>query len=308
MAHRAPSELLIRPQEERDAAAGAALRREADDTEVISEAGWLSSFRRSTPRLRRLALAAELDGAVVAMGRTGLNTATTTAGAAWLRVEVAALQRRQGIGSALHERLFDHLLAIDATEVTAFIRWTEEAERWAAARGWRRKLTAPLIALDPRGVPEPDPPAGFSCVSARAFGRKRAVFELTRIGIIDEPGPVPNDDLRYEDWLDEWNDPDLDHDATTLVVQGDLPVTFAYIKIAGTRAQHAGTATHPSYRGRGLASAAKRHALRVAAAKGVTQITTSNAEENVAMRAINRKLGFEPIGEHVILGRSVALA
>ena len=307
MAHRAPSELRIRPQEERDAAAGAALRREADDTEVISEAGWLNSFRRSSPRLRRLALTAELDGEVVAMGRTGLNTGTTTVGAAWLGVNVAASKRRQGIGSALHELLFDHLRTIEATEVTTFIRWSEEAERWATAHGWERKLTAPLIALDPRGVPEPDPPAGFRCVSASAFDRKQAIFELTRIGIIDEPSPVPNDDLRYEDWLDEWNDPDLDHDATTLVVQDDLPVTFAYIKITGSRAQHAGTATHPEYRGRGLASAAKRHALRVAAAKGVTQITTSNAEENIAMRAINRRLGFEPIGEHVILGRSVEL-
>jgi hypothetical protein len=34
-------------------------------------------------------------------------------------------------------------------------------------------------------------------------------------------------------------------------------------------------------------------------------LTTSNAEENGAMRAINRKLGFEPIGEHVIFGRDL---
>jgi len=37
----------------------------------------------------------------------------------------------------------------------------------------------------------------------------------------------------------------------------------------------------------------------------VTRVTTSNAEENEAMRAINRGLGFEPIGEHVIYGRDL---
>jgi hypothetical protein len=37
----------------------------------------------------------------------------------------------------------------------------------------------------------------------------------------------------------------------------------------------------------------------------MSQITTSNAEENAPMRAINRRLGFEQIGEHVILGRDL---
>jgi len=37
----------------------------------------------------------------------------------------------------------------------------------------------------------------------------------------------------------------------------------------------------------------------------VTRVTTSNAEQNAAMRAINRNLGFEPIGEVVILSRDL---
>jgi len=304
-----PKELVIRQQEERDAAAAAALCHEADDAEVLSEAGWLSRLhrRRANERSRWLGLSAELDGRVVGMGQAGLNTMTTTPGAAWASVRVRTAERRRGVGSAVHEALIEHLRSIGATDVTTMFRRTEEAERWAEARGWRRLLTAPLIALDPRNVPEPSPPPGFECVGAADYGRLEAIFELIRAAIIDEPSPVPQDDLRYEEFLDEWDDPDSDHDAGTIVLHGDLPVAFSEVKIAGTRAQHAGTATLPEYRDRGLASAAKRRTLRVAAAKGVTRITTSNAEGNAAMRAINRKLGFEPIGEHVIFGRTVDL-
>ena len=82
-------------------------------------------------------------------------------------------------------------------------------------------------------------------------------------------------------------------------------VAFSFILTAGDRASHGFTGTMRDHRGRGLATAAKRRALRTAAERGVTRVTTSNAEENAVMRGINRKLGFEPIGEHVIFGKDL---
>jgi RimJ/RimL family protein N-acetyltransferase len=92
-------------------------------------------------------------------------------------------------------------------------------------------------------------------------------------------------------------------ESSTAVLREDgSVVAFTYLYVCGARAQQGFTGTVREYRGRGLATAAKRRALRTAAARGVTRVTTSNVEENAAMRGVNRKLGFEPIGEQVFFG------
>ena len=154
-------------------------------------------------------------------------------------------------------------------------------------------------------MPEPSLPPGYRCVPMSSL-QPEAVYEAVTAAALDEPTPVPNDNILLDDFVRDWDDPDLDLDASTAVLAEDGQVAaFAFIRIVGDRAQHGFTGTQRDQRGRGLATAAKRSALRAAAARGVTRVTTSNAEENAAMRAINRKLGFEPIGEHVILGRDL---
>lgn len=48
-----------------------------------------------------------------------------------------------------------------------------------------------------------------------------------------------------------------------------------------------------TWRGRGLATALKRHSLARAAARGAVRVTTQNDSTNEAMLAINERLGFE---------------
>ncbi|HEX4525422.1 MAG TPA: GNAT family N-acetyltransferase [Gaiellaceae bacterium] len=298
-------DLLIRPVEDGDLDAVAVLLRAADDSLVLSPAGLRQRHATRPARAQIVELVAELEGVVVANGAAGLNTSTTTEGAAWAFVTVGIASRGQGIGDRLGAMLLEHLREVGATSATSFFRFTEEGERWAVARGWQRLLSGPLIALDPRNVPEPSVPPGFACVGMSSL-QPEAVYDAVTAAALDEPTPVPNDDIRLDDFMRDWDDPDLDLDASTAVLAEDGRVAaFAFIKIVGDRAQHGFTGTQRDHRSRGLATAAKRSALRAAAARGVTRVTTSNAEENVAMRAINRKLGFEPIGEHVILGRDL---
>jgi len=297
--------VLIRETEDGDAEAVAQLLLAADDARVISADG-IRHMRRTQPeRARMIDLVAEAGGGVVASGRAGLDTWTKTEGAAWAFVTVEETYRRRGIGDELGRRLLDHLGEISATKATSFFRWTEEGERWANARGWSRLLGGPLIAVDPRIVPEPSLPAGYRCVPMTEVAPE-AVYEAVKTTALDEPGPVRHDDIRLDDFLRDWNEPDVDLESSTAVLDEDgNVVAFTFLNVAGERAQHGFTGTVREHRGRGLATAAKRRALRTAAARGVTRVTTSNAEENAAIRAINRGLGFEPIGEHVIFGRDL---
>jgi RimJ/RimL family protein N-acetyltransferase len=300
-----PLGVVVRSLEERDAAAATAILCEIDDARVLSIEGWLHRERTHPERARLLQLAAEVDGEVVAVGAAALNISTSAEGASWASVNVTAAHRRRGVGSTVLERLLDHLREVGGTKPTSFTRLSDDGERFALTRGWKRVLSGPLIALDPRRVDPGATPEGFRCVSMAELDQPRDIFEATTIAALDEPSPTIYDDIRYEEWLNEWEDPDLDLAASAAVLEGDRVVAFTYMRVSGARAQHGFTGTLPDYRGRGLATAAKRRALRAAADKGVTRVTTSNAEENAAMRAINRNLGFEEIGAHVIYSRDL---
>jgi GNAT superfamily N-acetyltransferase len=297
--------VLIREAADGDAPAIARLLLEADDARVISPATIVHMRRTQPERVRMLEVVAEIDGAVVGRGASGLDISTTTPGAAFAFLTVDSRVRRQGVGDALGRKLLEHLHELGATKATSFFRSTEEGERWATARGWSRLLGGPLIAVDPRIVSEPSIPTGYRCVPMTHVPPE-AVYEAVRAAALDEPTPIPHDDIQFDDFLRDWTEPDADLESSTAVLDEDANVVaFTFLNAAGERAQHGFTGTVREHRGRGLATAAKRYALRTSAARGVTRVTTSNAEENEAMRAINRKLGFEPIGEHVIFGRDL---
>jgi RimJ/RimL family protein N-acetyltransferase len=295
----------VREAEDRDTEAVAQLLLAADDSRVISPEAMRHMRRTQPEHARILELVAEADDAVIAAGTCGLNVWTTTEGASWAFVTVEAAYRRQGIGEELGRRLLDHLRALGAKKSQCFFRWTEEGERWAVAQGWSRLLGGPLIAVDPRGVPEPSLGTEYRMVPMTEVAPE-AVFGAVREAALDEPTPTPHDAFDLDDFLREWDEPNRDKESSTAVLdENGRVVAFTFLHTSGDRAAHGFTGTVREHRGRGLATAAKRRALRTAAERGVTRVTTSNAEENAAMRAINRKLGFEPIGEHVIFGRDL---
>ena len=126
----------------------------------------------------------------------------TSEDAAWASVTVAPDCRHHGIGSALAAPLLGHVRSLGVQKVTAFMRFTEEGEAWAAARGWSRVLAGPLIAVDPRRVPAHSPPPGFRCAPLSEL-EPRAIYDAVCEAALDEPTAVANDDIRFDEFLRE---------------------------------------------------------------------------------------------------------
>ena len=294
----------IRPFTEDDFEAEAELLLAADDSRVLSLES-LRHWRLSQPaEAKNLNLVAEDRARVVGIAGGGLNIWTSTPNAGGAFVTVAADRRREGIGEALWQAALAHLRSIGVERVTTFIRQTDEGERFAAARGFERAIAGPLIAVDPRGVPSPELPDGFRCVPLSELTVEDVYAPMCEAAL-DEPTAEPNDAISLDEFRREWNDPVFDTHSSAAVLDNGVVVAFTFLKVAGDRGQHGFTGCVRSHRGRGLATAAKQAALRAAAARGVTRVVTSNAEDNAAMRAVNRRLGFEPIGEHVILALDI---
>ena len=296
--------MRLRPAADTDADAVTAILREVDDARVLSAAAWLHDRQTASPDRQVLQLVAVDGDQITGFGAAGIDTWTSAPGAGWCNVAVTAARRREGIGSMLLDALLHHLDHADATKATSFMRFSEEGERWASARGWSRVLRGPLIAVDPRTVPRVPLPEGFRFGSMLDAGPE-AVYDAVVDAARDEPRPDPIENMPYDEFVSDWDQPDIDLEASTVAYADDQVVAFTEIRIAGDRAQHGFTGTRRDNRGQGLATAVKAVALNAAAARGVTRVTTSNAEQNAAMRAVNRKLGFTQIGEHVIVGRDL---
>jgi RimJ/RimL family protein N-acetyltransferase len=135
-----------------------------------------------------------------------------------------------------------------------------------------------------------------------------AVYVIDVAGAADEPTSEPQEKMPYDEWRARfWDFPTFTLDGSFVALADGTPASIAmlFVDTALGRATNAFTATLPAYRGRGLALAAKIASLRWAAANGIEQVATGNDDTNAPMLAINRRLGYRPIGRLVTYKRQL---
>jgi mycothiol synthase len=216
--------------------------------------------------------------------------------------------RRRGYGRAL----FDAVVAAAREEGLASFfghHHDDAGARFAAAVGAvddQRDIEAELVLAD-ANLPDPALPTGWRLRSWIGAAPDEIVesFAAARDAMNDAPSPVGGfsevtsvADIRAMEETAEKRGRlirvtvALD-DANVVGAFTDLRVNHGPTPVAFTD----DTATIPSARGLGLATAVKVEALRRLRNErpDVEVVTTMNAEDNVGMRRVNTKIGFVPV-------------
>lgn len=167
------------------------------------------------------------------------------------------LDRLEGAPAAAAERLAAERLAAMNLRITDLARL--ERERGVDAA---RRLAYQAFVELRRDVPRAEPATDLSFDEYRRF-------------VLEDAGFVP--------------------DALFLVLRDDEIVGFTQLFRTEEEERFATglTAVRRAWRGRGVATAVKRHALHWARRRGARWVTTDNDTTNAAMLAVNDRLGFQ---------------
>jgi GNAT superfamily N-acetyltransferase len=283
-----------------DIPAGVRLAAIVNPEMIFSAAAFRHQWVTAPPEAQRKAWLVENGDGVVGWASAAVVTDTTEPGVCWAGVGVHPDHRRNGFGSALLEAVERHLLGVGGRRVVSWSRSDDDSAAFVRSHGYEQSASAEILVLDPRAVEPPDPPQGVELRPYAAFAADpRPLYEVDIAAWLDEPGDVRPDAVSYDYWLERfWHNPALDHDASTAALVDGVAVVTTMLQTDREtgRAQNSGTGTMPAYRGKGLATLAKRASLVRAAQLGCTEVYTGNDTTNAPMLAINRKLGYRPHG------------
>ena len=289
---------MIREASLDDAPAAAALLALVTPEFITTAAATYHNMATSSPKALRRWWCAGSDGELIGWTSLGIVVETSEEGVAWFSLSVHPEHRSRRIGTALADLAEEHATSIGVRRLHAWSRADDATVAFARSRGFEQTSSHEILVVDPRTISPPDPRPGVELLPFTAFESDPCpIHHVDTVSMLDEPGELTFDEWELEPWVEHfWSHPLLDRDASVVAVVDGTPATVTFIQTDRGRGRgtNNGTGTLPEYRGRGLATLAKRASLSRAAGLGVTTVYTGNDVTNAPMQAINRKLGYTP--------------
>jgi ribosomal protein S18 acetylase RimI-like enzyme len=228
----------------------------------------------------------------------------------YITVQVLPDYRRQGIGSALYDRLMAGLRPFDPLKLRADGYGNlPDGVRFLEQRGFAEVFRERPQHLDVMAF-DPEPFSGLEC-KLRAQGieiktlrdlegdpqRDRKVYDLYWEATADVPKETEIAQMDFEEWVD-WTlrDPLVPHDGYFIAVHKEEYVGLSeFGKYRASDALQAGlVGVKRAYRHRGIALALQLRGIAYARANGHPLIKTSTSVSNRPMLHLYERLGFVP--------------
>jgi len=226
--------------------------------------------------------------------------------AAFLGINVVPEQRRQGIGTALLDRVLERARELEVQSLHGHHSTPAGAafaERFGFIDGQR--IVRALLDLEHAELPEPEPPDSWTLVTwlGRVPDEHLAAFVTARAAMDDAPS---SGDLEFPTWTATTVRASEESLAlrnremrVTVAIRADGEIgSFTELRVSSgsTLGFTDDTGTVAAHRGQGLARAVKLESLRRLREDHpeISVVSTSNAEENEAMRHVNERAGFRP--------------
>jgi GNAT superfamily N-acetyltransferase len=210
----------------------------------------------------------------------------------WFRtIDEGAWREASGAAHAIGKSGLEVWTTDETPEVVAFLepRGYEEVRRYV------------ISELDVTAAPAPRPAAFPFVTFAARPDLAPVLFQIALESYGDQPGRAEQRIESYEAWR-AWGLDPHPPEAYFIALEGDLVLGYGFLDLHDDdRGEHGFTAVARAARGRGVAGAVKLTQIAWAKEHGLRTLRAANETRLVGMLAMNRRLGYRPLYEEIVL-------